>query len=241
MNRQDFQRNFSQSYFGLILTEEQVAHFAAQGVSANKYDLQIGSLVPCGSPSLHSDGKNMLVRAIMKFKDQEAAGAIKVYIKWHVDIDEDPLYMRCGVPVSGMIQGRHSVWYVTRRPARDTPRGYCPRYNSSLTVNSNVLKSAGVVNGDEWLQCYRVFNKIKHPWTKAIDLIEDGQYVGVVVDKSLALGVDGKSFKTQIYYKGQGSVGYVDDLRPYLYESSATYSLKEYIRKISGFMPEVVK
>lgn len=237
MNHQDFHRNFRVSYFGLVLNDDQIQNLLSQGFTDAKYDLTPGQLIPVTSPSV--DGRRFLGRGIFKLKDSDNHTGIKFFSKWAVDIDEDPTYIRPGVPAVGMLQGLYTAWYVTRRAVRDTPRGHCPSHNQANLINRQILRATGLENGDEYLATYRVYNPVRYPWAEACRLVNDGELLGAVVSRFIAIGIDGVSRFSQIYYKNQGPVGYVEGTTPYLYKASATFPLREYIRKLSGEFPEV--
>lgn len=239
MNKQDFVRNFSHSYFGLIMTEANLAAFQAAGIGADKYKLALGDVVPCYAPAIDAAGRYTVVRAVVKHLTTDLIQSLKVTIKWQEDMDEDPLFMRPGVPPLGMIQGRYTATYMSRRAARDTPRGHCPRHCAAQAVNKTLLRSVGLENGDEYYMTYRVYNRVFFDWNDACTQVENGELLGACVSKWLAVGIDGNTRMTQIYYKANGPVGYVEGRVPYVYESHATYPLREYIRKITGYFPDV--
>lgn len=239
MNKQDFVRNFSHSYFGLLMTESNLDTFAGSGLTTVKYKLAVGDVVPCACPAVNGDGKYTIVRALVQPVGGDTVLSMKATIKWQEDMDEDPLFMRPGVPPLGMIQGRYTAAYMQRRAARDTPRGHCPRHCSSVIVNRNLLRRLGLENGDEYYMTHRVYNRVFYEWDQACRMIEDGELLGAAVSKWMALGIDGESRYTQIYYKANGAVGFVEGRTPYLYEAHATFPLREYIRKISGQLPDV--
>jgi hypothetical protein len=240
MNRQDFQRNFQWSYFGLVAAPKLLAQLASNGITPREgYDLTPGLIIPAYQPAINSSETSMVVYVVLKLTEPDTYVRKRLTLPWKPDCDEDGEYMLSGVPSVGMIQGRYSAIYVSRVPARDTPRGFSPKYSRVASVNHALMRSEGLVNYDDDSLVWRVYNKVFYTWAESISQIDEGQILGAAVDKFLAVGVTIGRPHTQIFYKGSGAVGYVDNGTPYVYPDSSTYSLREYIRKIAGIMPEV--
>lgn len=240
MNRQDFQRNFQFSYFGLIVTPALIAALKNQlVVNLNDYHLELNDILPCAGPRVR-DAETMQCSIILVKKGEDYGEVFKVILKWWEDCDEDPLYMRPGVPVTGMIQGPCTAIYVSRSPTRDVPRGYCPKFNSTRSVNKSLLENTGITNGNEFYTIWRIYNKVTYSWNEAADIINQGLKLGAVVDKFMALGIVQGSSNTKIFYKNNGAVGHLIGNQPVIYSEFNTYSLREYVRKISGVEPEVI-
>lgn len=181
----------------------------------------------------------MLVYVVLKLGDQDAIIRKRLSVPWYVDCDEDSSYIQSGVPSAGMLQGRFSAMYISRVPARDTPRGFSVKYSRGVNINHNLLRSEGLDNYDEDLLVWRVYNKVFYTWDEAVTSTDEGVLLGAAIDKFLAVGISPGRPHTQIFYKANGPVGYIEGGAPYMYPDSATYSLREYIRKIAGIMPEV--
>lgn len=239
MNRGDFQRNFQWSYFGLVGSPKLLYLFKNAGIDGRGgYDLSPNYIYPASQPQINGAETDMLVYVVFPAQD---GGFIRkrIHLPWYVDCDEDSTYIQAGVPVTGMIQGRYSAVYVSRLPARDTPRGYCPKFSRSVTVNGALMRSEGLENYNDDVLVWRIYNKQYIPWSTACDNLAQGDLLGAAVDKFLALGVMQGRPNTQIFYKSTGAIGYVEDRTPFVYPDNSTYALREYIRKIAGIMPEV--
>lgn len=238
MNRQDFQRNFQWSYFGLVGTPKLLNLLKTAGVDTKAgYAVTPGQIIPAFQPQINGSENSMLVYVVLPTGDEDFTRK-RVNLPWSPDCDEDATYIHAGVPVTGMVQGKYSAIYVSRIPARDTPRGYSTKYSRPQTVNGGLMRQLQLVNYTDESLVWRVYNKTYIPWSDAIEEIEDGTLLGAAIDKFLALGILTGRPHTQIFYKGAGSVGYIKDKTPFVYPDSATYALREYIRKIAGIMPE---
>jgi hypothetical protein len=239
MNRADFQRNFQWSCFGLVFNHKTFEYARLQGCDLVEWGVRPGDVVPCTQPVINAGETYMKAIAIVPDATGQDAVQKSVVLPWKNDIDEDPTFMIPGVPVTGMIQGKHTAWYMSRQPARDTPRGYCPKYTRCNSINNSLLVAHDVSNGSESLRAWRVYNKRYHTWNTAIDNLERGELIGAALDKFLALGLSSGCPHIQIFYKNKGPVGYLIDGTPYIYPENSTYTLREYVRKIAGVMPEV--
>jgi hypothetical protein len=177
------------------------------------------------------------VRCLLKSKFDDTVSPHKLVLPWKENIDQDMSFMRSQVPSIGMIQGTYTATYVSRVPTRDTPRGHAPRFCKFETINATVLGNLGIGNGGDILGVWRVFNKLYFPWHQAVDHIESGKYIGVAVDRFLALGVLPNRRYTQIFFKNLGSVGFIQGGQPVLFSGTSTPALKEYVKKLSGIDP----
>ena len=238
MNRQDFTRNFQWSYFGLVGTPKLLSLLKTGGVDVHAgYAVTPGHIIPAYQPQVNGSENSMLVYIVLPTRDGDFIRK-RVNLPWSVDCDEDTTYIQAGVPVTGMLQGKYSAIYVSRVPARDTPRGFSTKYSRPQTVNGGLMRQLQLQNYTDESLVWRVYNKIYVPWEEALQCIEEGDMLGAAIDKFLALGILSGRPNTQIFYKGAGSIGYIQDKTPYVYPDSATYALREYIRKIAGIMPE---
>lgn len=232
MDTKDFQRNFGSSYFGLLQTKEVVELLKKMPESA-LMDLNPIEVIPCTSPK-YLEPKKVTVIATVKIKG--GFTSIKLSLPWQEDIDENVEMIKANVPSPGMLQINDSVAYCARIPVREpTHHGYSPQYHKFEWIGDCIYPNIGF---DDRIVIWRMYNKIKHDWHVALDLVESGQLVAAVADRFLALAAVEKKRYTQLYYK-YNNVGFVRDGMPVLFAEQNTAALQDYIYKISGVHPLV--
>jgi hypothetical protein len=227
MNAIDFQRNFTNSYFGLVPTAAVRALLPPELSNV----VNDSDLIPCTLPK-YPTNTTVSVTAIIK-KDKTYYDP-RINLPWKIDMDEDREQFRTGIPSPGMIQIDDCTVYLSRAPIRDTPRGYAPGHHS---VHTN-WPGEVYYGCDSYEVVWNIFNKTRNAWNTALYKVTQGDVVSMAVDRFVSLGaLPGRRY-TQILYKAKGSVGFINQLNiPVLFPEHNTYMLYEYIQKVSGVQP----
>jgi len=229
MNKEDFRRNFSHSFLGVVPSALQ-----AQLASVwDTLDLQGPSpLIPCTMPAFAGDTVQM--HASIKLGDRYIS--TPVTMSWEEDLDENPNLMYSHHPAQlGMVQAGDTFIYVRRQPQRQVNRGYCPRY--CLTWCPNPSSSMHSVESNSRPVIWHIFNPYRKTLSEALDLIDDGLKTGVVLDTWLGVFVEEGRRYPRIAYRNT-VIGIIQNRVPVVYEGTSDVA-RDYILKVTGIFPKV--
>jgi len=238
MNRQDFQRNFSNSYFGFRDLELIKNGLSNSGIPTADVDLSPGLVFPCTGPVI--DGGKILVKCIVKARTSKNYNIYRLWVcPWIDDLDENPNLFWTGVPRGQMVQLADTCIYTRRISARDTPRGYCPRFTSHTLYGDDLITDERRLNSSSYETVWNVYNPTNYDYYTAINMLNDGALVTCAIGTHVALGLMPGKKNIQIYYKGRGSIGYVNSSTrtPCLHRDLCTYNVRELIHKLTGLNP----
>lgn len=228
MNSKDFERNFRQSWYGVIVTPEVVQAAVRDQITP----ITQGTILPAHHPRFSTD-KTILVTCISRI-DEDNYTFGKLLLPWKQDIDLDKSVMLSGVPTTGMIQCGDICVYVARSPIRDaTCYGYWPEAHTVFNPWPDVTQVAH--NSQRLL--WRIFNPIRYSWHEACQLINNGDRIACPIDRYLALGALKNRRFTQIFFKTK-NVGFINENNfPVMFLEHRSVFLCDYIHKLSGIHP----
>ena len=241
MNRQDFQRNFSNSYFGFRDLEVIKNSLTVSGIPPADIDLSPGFVFPCTAPVI--DGGKILVKCVFRSRAAKTGIIYRIWLcPWADDVDENPNLFWTGVPRGQMVQLYDTCIYTRRISARDTPRGYCPRYTSHTLYGDELLSDERRLNASSYETVWNVYNPVSYDYHTAINMLNDGEMITCAIGTHVALGLMPGKKNIQIYYRSRGSVGYVSPNTriPCLNREVCTYNVRELIYKLTGMVPTEV-
>lgn len=235
MNREDFRRNFQQSYFGLQPS------LAKSAIAQYWHNLDLSSpnpLIPCTSPQFsNSNGGTCTVMGIFKQIDGTILTA-PVTFPWKDDIDEDTGVMYAQHPSRlGMIQGRDTAVFIRRWPQRNYNRGYTPRSCNVWAPNFYTVKDEGGVSASDPVIIWHVFNPYTKSLDDALDILDSGEKIGVVLGPWLAVCLEQGKKYPRLAYRDE-IIGFVQNREPVVYMDT-TEIARDYVLKMTGKYPKV--
>jgi hypothetical protein len=241
MNRQDFCRNFQISYFGYLNTNEIRNQLEKAGHNTAIYALGDGVVTPVTRPGFPTSTRAGFVGiVVLKYADGSGYESFSIPIcNWVDDMDETAEFMT-DVPPSQMVQLDDTAVYVRRIPHRETPRGFCPRSSPCHIISGEVVRPerSELMDSSRAEVIWNIYNPRQSVYTEAIKTLNSGDTAAVVLASHLSLGFKPNRRHLQLFYRNQGSVGFVDEQGiPTVFPSFATLASKDYIRKVTGIYP----
>jgi hypothetical protein len=224
MNSTDFQRNFAQSYFGLV-----PAHLKAI-LPPNMWEsLDLSSnraRIPCTTPNF---GSHTAFDAAVILKLGDEYMHHHVNLPWTNDMDQDPKIMDPNHPDLGMIQHSDTCVYLRRHAVRGYNRGHHPRSCNIVIFNDRLVGGISISSPSV---IWGVFNPSYYSWDNAILALESGTKLGVVLSRFLGIFLDEGRRYPRIAYRDD-VVGFVQNNQPVVYDYT-TQDVRDYIFKITG-------
>jgi hypothetical protein len=236
MNWEDFRRNFAQSYFGLqpsVLKSLMVDH------QWNELDLSAEKpLIPCTCPSFGTNKSQVSVTCVFKTRSGSAYQN-QYIIPFKDDIDEDPNFMvGAHPPRLGMVQSKETFSFIRRPAQRQYNRGYSARSCTSWVPNLYTVQKEGLsVHPGDLHTVWHVYNPYVKTFPEALDILEAGEKIGVVLAPSLGVYIEIGRKYPRLAYRND-TVGFVINGEPVVY-SSVSEVARDYILKITGIFPKV--
>jgi hypothetical protein len=234
MSEQDFQRNFGQSYFGLVLDNPQVRLAVAQtGVGLDSIEISPngGTYIPCTYPRKLGAGQWAL-KGVAKLREG-VYKPLSLMMAMSLEQIDDINFMWTGVPLSTMVQVDEVAVYLRRRPLRETPRGYNPKAITPFTYGAEHLATLDMGPAAPQL-VWSLYNPTIFSVQEAMSILGRGDRAACMIGRHLALGYREGRSNIQIFYRGTGAIGFVEMYSgsPALFPETCTIPVIEYVSKI---------
>lgn len=229
MDAQDFQRNFSGSWFSVPVD------YILPYVAAYKPKLKDMDRVPCTRPRFTDNGRRFQLNVVLPIsgETQEHALLTSDLIAWVPDLDEDPRF-DTRTPIVGMVQYDTDLVYVTTTPHRGTPRGFCPEHcDISFVTSSLCAEQQTPPRGQGRFphsSVWDVYNPRRYGLHEALDLMYKGELRGAALSRQLGVSVAENKKYPILVYKGR-SCGNVRDASTIRMYEDATPQCVRYVRK----------
>jgi hypothetical protein len=230
MTPEDFRRNFQQSYLGIVPSV--LAGPLKEAGLWERLDLNNKqALLPATTPQHGPSG--MSLNVVLKFID-DTYMAYPVMIPWVEDFDEKTELCDARHPRIGMTESEDTIVFLRRYPKREYHRGYCPRSTSLCAFNA---VGAALVRSSTPSVVWNVFNPVYRTLNEAMDILESGLRIGVVLGRFLGIVIEQSKKYPRLVYRHE-VVGIVQNGDPIVYEDSSMVA-RDYIAKVTGKIPKV--
>lgn len=231
MNAEDFRRNFAQSYLA-IHPSAISKQLKAIGVWDNLDLTSTLPLIPATTPNFTISGQVNLGCIIKSIDDTYKA--IPISLAWQENLDEDITFCYSQHPRLGMVNTSDSIGYLRRYPRRAYNRGYTPGACSIVIPNSYTAMEARV---SSMAVVWSVFNPDHKTLSEALDILDSGRRLGVVLAPFLGLCLEqGRKYPRLVYINE--IIGFIQNGDPVIYDGTKD-DARDYIIKVTGKIPKV--
>jgi hypothetical protein len=231
VNADDFRRNFQQSY--LAIHPSAIATQLKALTLWDNLDLTLKqNLIPATTPNYVQIGQVDLTVVLKNIDDTYRT--VHVSVPWKADLDEDTSFCYSQHPRLGMVSTGDSIGYLRRFPKRQYNRGYTPGF-CSLSIPNQYTAEAQRANS--YSVVWSVFNPDHKTLPEALEILESGRKLGVVLAPYLGLCIEqGRKYPRLVYITD--IVGFVQNGDPVIYEGTSD-DARDYIIKVTNKIPKV--